>query len=194
MKMHTVQQLPEGYDIIEVIDLQKDKKTALIVNIVAVVVYFILFIAMNMVYPFYNWIDDLFEKGTFALNMIIMAVSYIAYIVAHEATHGLAMKHFGARKMQFGFTGLYAYAGSREDYFDKKAYICISLAPVVVWGVIFTLGMILLPDWFWIMSILQIANISGAAGDFFVTWKTLHYPDDMYVMDTGVNMTVYSKK
>ena len=40
--------------------------------------------------------------------------------------------------------------------------------------------------------ILQIANVSGAAGDVFVTLRLLRLPRDLLVRDTGVAMTVYS--
>ena len=40
--------------------------------------------------------------------------------------------------------------------------------------------------------ILQIANVSGAAGDVYVTLRLLRLPRDLLVRDTGVAMTVYS--
>jgi hypothetical protein len=48
--------------------------------------------------------------------------------------------------------------------------------------------------WFWVVYLIQIANISGAAGDFFVTVKFLKMPRDILVQDYGVGMTVYSKE
>jgi hypothetical protein len=40
---------------------------------------------------------------------------------------------------------------------------------------------------------LQTINISGAAGDLFVTFKMFGYPKDILVTDTGLSMTVYSR-
>lgn len=45
------------------------------------------------------------------------------------------MKAFGTKKVKFGYTGVYAFAGS-NDYYTKGAYLIIALAPVVVWGVV----------------------------------------------------------
>ena len=47
-------------------------------------------------------------------------------------------------------------------------------------------------DWFWVIWFWQIMNVSGAAGDVYVTVKLLRQPQDILVKDTGVAMTVYS--
>jgi hypothetical protein len=89
---------------------------------------------------------------------------------------------------------MYAYAGS-EAYFNKKSYIIIALAPVVIWGAVLGVLCAVLPQsWFWVVYLIQIGNISGAAGDFYVTFKFLKLPKDILVNDTGVAMTVYTKK
>ena len=114
-------------------------------------------------------------------------------MVLHEIVHGIAMKMCGTKKVRYGFTGLYAYAGS-DDYYDKKAYIFIALAPVVFWGVVLLIINLLVPiGWFWVVYFIQIINLSGAAGDLFVTAKFLRLPNDVLVKDYGVSMTVYSK-
>ena len=37
-------------------------------------------------------------------------------------------------------------------------------------------------------------NISGAAGDLYVSWKFTKLPADILINDVGVSMTVYSKE
>jgi hypothetical protein len=69
------------------------------------------------------------------------------------------------------------------------------LAPVVVWGVVLAIAQIFTPiEFFWIPWFIQITNISGAAGDAFVTAKFGKMPKDILVTDSGVGMTVYSKE
>ena len=115
-----------------------------------------------------------------------------AYIVLHELTHAVVMKAVGGGKVNFGFTGLYAFAGSREDYFDKTAYRCIALAPLVLWGIVFAAATVFVPrSWFWVVWFLQAGNIGGAAGDVYVTVKLWNKPASILVMDTGVDMTVF---
>ena len=63
------------------------------------------------------------------------------------------------------------------------------------WGVVLTVLLIIVPrNWFWTVYFIQMMNISGAAGDLFVTFKFMKMPKDILVMDTGVGMTVYSKQ
>ena len=104
------------------------------------------------------------------------------------------MKLCGTKKVKYGFTGLYAFAGS-EDYYNKKAYIFIALAPVVLWGVVLAVINPFVPvEWFWIVYLVQIMNLSGAAGDLFVTIKFSRMPRDILVQDSGLGMTVFSKE
>lgn len=102
------------------------------------------------------------------------------------------MKHFCKTKVNYGFTGLYAYAGS-EAFYDKISYIIIALAPVIVWGIVLLIINCFVSDvWFWSVYFIQICNISGAAGDFYVTYRFLQLPSDIFIQDTGVSMTIYS--
>ncbi|MBQ1877199.1 MAG: DUF3267 domain-containing protein [Erysipelotrichaceae bacterium] len=190
--MNSVQTLPEGYEVIEKMELQKDKKTMLLVNGLAVAIFVVMSVIMNIICPLPEWFMSP-DRGSDIGNLLIISLGYIAYIVLHEFTHGAAMKYFGGQKVDFGFTGMYAFAGSKVDYFARKPYIVISLAPVVLWGIVFTVLMIVFPGYLWSLYFLQMGNMAGAAGDFYVTWKMLHMPEDVYVQDTGVSMTVYSR-
>ena len=88
---------------------------------------------------------------------------------------------------------MYAFAGS-DDYYAKKPYIFIALAPIVVWGIVLAVINLLVPrQWFWMVYLIQVINLSGAAGDLFVTVKFSRLPKDILVRDYGVGMRVYSK-
>ena len=188
-----LQKLPQEYRQIEIIDLQKNKKQALLVNGLAAAIMVVMMFGMNAKISFIDWLDSL-EGSQPIVRMIVVAVAYVLYIIAHELTHGITMKLMGGKMVKYGFTGLYAFAGSEKDYFNRKPYICIALAPVVVWGIIFLVLQLVLPfSWAWVIYFLQMGNISGAAGDLYVTARMLRMPDTVYVMDTGVNMTVYDK-
>ncbi|MBP3700652.1 MAG: DUF3267 domain-containing protein [Lachnospiraceae bacterium] len=84
---------------------------------------------------------------------------------------------------------------SSDDYYDKRSYITIGLAPVVVWGIVIAIvNTFVSLEWFWVAYLIQIVNVSGAAGDIYVTAKFSRMPKDILVKDTGVGMTVYSKE
>lgn len=182
--------LPAGYRLAETIDLQKDKKAALKVNLLGLGAMLLMILAML---PFRRLhLPQTGEPGPFLLRAAVLCAAYLAYIALHELTHAAVMRHFGARKVRFGFTGLYAFAGSEEDYFAKLPYRAIALAPLLVWGVLFGLLCLLVPrDWFWTAWLLQVGNVSGAMGDVWVTLHLRHRPDACLIRDTGVNMQVW---
>ena len=190
--MKAVETLPEGYEEIYSVDLQKDKKTALLVNLLALVIAALLVVPMHFFVP----ITTLFSMeqgfGKFTLRYVVFLLSIIVYMVLHELVHGIAMKLCGTKKVKYGFTGMYAFAGS-EDYYAKKPYIFIALAPVVLWGLVLALINPFVPtDWFWVVYFIQVMNLSGAAGDLFVTVKFSRFPKDILIKDYGVGMKVFS--
>ena len=187
------QSLPEGYREILQINLQKDKQAALKISIGGGIAMFILLVIGSLIVP----IRELFSmgfSGNTLLKIGVLLLGYIAYIILHELTHAAVMKAVGGGKVVFGFTGLYAFAGSKEDFFDKAAYRYIALAPLVLWGIIFAVMSAAVPHgWFWVIWFLQAGNIGGAAGDVFVTVKLWKKPASILVMDTGVDMTVFDR-
>lgn len=186
--------LPEGYIEHFSIDLQKDKKTAVFVNVFATVIAVIMVIAMSFAVPIGIILDTSQGLDIFLLRCIAVIVGSIAYLILHEAVHGIAMKICGTKKIKYGFTGLYAFAGS-DDYYSKKPYIFIALAPIVLWGVVLLIVNLLVPiQWFWVVYFIQVMNISGAAGDIYVSVKFSKLPKDMLVRDSGTSMTVYIKE
>ncbi|MBQ7956951.1 MAG: DUF3267 domain-containing protein [Clostridia bacterium] len=192
--MKAIENLPESYRLIYDIDLQKDKKTAIAVNLSAFIIMVLLAVPMHFVVP----ISSLFsmEDGmkNYILRLSFLVLFYILYMIFHELVHGIAMKICGTKKVKYGFTGMYAFAGSK-DFYDKKSYIFIALAPVVLWGVVLAVVNCFVTDeWFWVIYFIQIANLSGAAGDLFVTVKFSKLPRDILIQDYGVGMKVYSQK
>lgn len=192
--MRSFSALPGDYKEIVSIDLQKNKKLMLLVNVIAVI------IAVAMVIPaaFAVPISALFDMSHGLLNYAIrfgaLLVLMVVYMVLHELVHGAAMKICGTKKIKYGFTGMYAFAGS-DEYYDKRGYIFIALAPVILWGAVLAVVNCLVPtEWFWVVYLLQVMNISGAAGDLYVTVKFLPLPKDILVKDYGVGMTVYTKQ
>ncbi len=190
--MKSRKELPVGYTEIFSVDMKKDKKMAWGLNITAAVVTVIMIVCAAFHVPITALFDMSEGLGVYAARFGIIVLSCIAYIVAHEAVHGLVMKAFGTTKVKFGFTGLYAFAGS-EEYYDKCSYILIALAPLVLFGVIFgVLCAVVSPCWFWVVYFLQIINVSGAVGDVYVTIRFSRMPKDILVQDNGTDMTVYS--
>lgn len=185
--------LPGGYKPCLFVDLQKDKKLSILINLLALLIAAAMAVPMHFAVPITTLFDMEQGMGAYFLRFAVLLAGVVAYIVLHEAVHGIAMKLCGTKKVKYGFTGLYAFAGS-EDYYSKGAYIFIALAPVVLWGVVmFAINLFVPTAWFWVVYMIQIMNISGAAGDAYVTVRFSKLPKDILVQDTGLSMTVYSK-
>lgn len=185
--------LPAGYAESEKIDLVKHKKQMLLVNGLALLLAAVLVITGMLIQP--EGASSLFDLkqnalGT-AFKCLVILIGIIAYVIGHEAVHGVFMWHYSRVKPNFGFSFTYAYAGS-EVYFAKNAYLVIALAPVTVWfAVLGVLNLLVPADWFWVVWFIQIMNVSGAAGDFYVFCRILKVRDTVLVQDTGTAMTVY---
>ncbi len=191
--MKSLENLPEGYNEILSVDLQKNKKLALLVNGLAIAIAVLLAVPMNFYIPISTLFDSSKEFGEYMLHMGALLLGIFAYTILHELVHGITMKLAGTKKVKYGFTGMYAFAGS-NDYYDKKTYIIIALAPVVVWGIVLgALNAFVPAEWFWVVYIIQIMNLSGAAGDYYVSFKFSKLPKDIWVHDCGTSMKVYSK-
>lgn len=187
MNRRCIQELPRKYQKILSFDLQNDSKLALLVNGIAIGIALVM-LAVGF------FLKRGFSLFTSLPSLAAFLACVVVYMVLHELVHGLCMKLFGAKKVRFGFTGLYAFAGSSE-YFQKGAYITVALAPLVVWGVVLlALNIAAGPEFFWFVYLLQLVNVSGAAGDLYVSLRFWRMPKDVLVQDTGVSMTVFAPR
>lgn len=191
--MRSYTELPEGYGEILKIDLQKDKKLMLLVNGIALIIMVVMFAVAACFVPL-STLFDFDNLSDLRLRLIVMCVLMILYIVLHEAVHGIVMRCYCSAKVKFGFTGMYAFAGS-QGYYCRKHYTVIALAPIVVWGIVLLIANFFVNEsWFYVVYLVQVANISGAAGDLYVSWRMGRLPADILIQDSGVAMTVYSRQ
>lgn len=107
----------------------------MLVNGLALLIAAAMIVLMNLFVP----LATLWRENNSLIKCLVFLVSLVAYTFLHELVHGIAMKAFGTKKVKFGFTGMYAFTCS-DDYYNKKSYIVIALAPVVVF--LFILGLI----------------------------------------------------
>lgn len=189
--MKAIGVLPEDYGEIYSLNLQKDKRTAIIVNLLALAIAAVMAVSMNFFVPVTSFFDMSGGIVRYFLRLAALIVLMVLYMVLHELVHGIAMKLCGTKRVKYGFTGLYAFAGS-EDYYDKKSYIFIALAPIVLWGTVLAVVNFFVPtEWFWIVYMIQLINISGAAGDLFAAVKFSRMPKNILIQDSGVSMRVF---
>ena len=189
--MKAVSTLPEGYREILSVDMKKDKKLFLLLNGLSLLIGAVFGVPMHFYIPFTTL--GMGGQKAYYIHIAVLFVGMFLYIILHELVHGIAMKLCGTKKIKYGFTSVYAYAGS-DDYYSKKPYVAIALAPIVVWGVILGIINALVPmEWFWVVYFIQLINLSGAAGDLYVTAKFAKLPKDILIRDYGVAMKVYAR-
>ena len=183
--------LPASYVPIRKIDFQKNKKLALTVNLLSILLLILTIWIGNFIIPLRAVLT---HSGVLLLTTGTGCIGLAAYLILHELIHGIFMKVFGGTKLNYGFTGLYAYA-SCNAFFDKKSYFIISLAPVVLWGLCLTIASLFVPSWlFWGIHLIQAANISSSVGDIYVALVLLRMPKETLTYDFGTKMFLYAPK
>ena len=188
--MRSTWTLPEGYSQKFLIDLKDNKKQFWIVNGLSILIMLLLLAAFFQL-MWYGFMELHFEG--LPRQVLVMLLGTVAYIPFHELVHGVFMRRYSGKKANYGFTLVYAYAGS-ECYFTRRDHRVIALAPVTFWGLVFLILLFLLPvNWRWVPYAWQLFNLSGAAGDFYVFWRLGREPDTVLCQDTGVKMTVFDR-
>ena len=129
--IHVYESLPTGYREALSIHLQQDKRLAKGINGFALAIGLVLGIGMHLLIPIQTLFDVSEGLPRYILSFSVLLVGSLAYIFLHEAVHGITMRYFGAKRVKYGWTGLYAYAGS-DEYFDHMSYLTVALAPVIV--------------------------------------------------------------
>lgn len=185
--------LPGGYVLFKTVNLQAQRRLAVGINAAALGIAAIMIAAAIFFVPFRRFISFSQPQASDALRLLLLVPAILIYIVTHELIHGLFMRRYSGMKPKYGFSGLYAYAGS-PAFFDRKSYLKIAMAPVLIWFFLLLAANLLLPDTlFWFAYILQILNISGAAGDFYIAWISRAMPADVLIRDWGYEMEFYCR-
>lgn len=190
-KIYAFWQLPEDYEVYRHVRLDQDKKALWILTGLQTALAAGMILLGLKLCP----ISEAFsmEIGRIIMGFAAMAVGVFVYILGHEWVHGVFIRLFSGRPATFGWKSGMAYAGS-EAYFGRFAYTVIALSPLVVWGLI--LGLLLgdvSRQWFWYLYAIQIFNVSGAAGDLYVTALIVKAPKGMVARDSGTEMIFYCK-
>ena len=187
------QYLLPGYDLYDTIDLARDRKMLIGINLSGMALMVVMFIYGFMWQPKMKVHFDQNFLGVI-VGFAVMIAGYIAYIILHEWVHGVFIRIFSGEKAQYGLQLSKGYAFAKSDYFfGKAAYIVIALAPVVIWGAVLHVLMGAVPaQWYMTVFFIQTMNIGGAVGDYYVTWRILRMPEGVLVIDSGTSMKFFA--
>jgi hypothetical protein len=189
----STQTLPANYILGGTIDLSKDRRTLLILNIVGLGLFLISawFFSWLAVTIRPNIADRAFSFSSSSLSGLIWPLVWILAItvgmlVLHEAVHGILFWIFTANRPRFGFRGYYAFAAAPEWYIVRRFYLIVALAPAVL-ITMFGIAAIFLvtEDMLLGLLFLMTANFSGSVGDMMVAFWLVRKPNETLVQDSG---------
>ena len=181
-----------GYKECTKIDLVKNKKEALLVNIYGIIIMVVMAVFIPLLIM--GGIIEFNLETTFPLFSIVLLISLILYIPLHEIVHGIVLKKYTDEKLSFGWKLVYAYCGSKEAVVDRKEYYAVALAPLLVFSVVFISLMVLNPSLSLVWYVMEIMNVSGSVGDIYVSIKLRKEKSrDILITDSGTDMSFWSR-
>ena len=181
-----------GYKECTKIDLVKNKKEALLVNIYGIIIMVVMAVFIPLLIM--GGIIEFNLETTFPLFFIVLLISLILYIPLHEIVHGIVLKNYTDEKLSFGWKLVYAYCGSKEAVVDRKEYYAVALAPLLVFSFVFISLMVLNPSLSLVWYVMEIMNVSGSVGDIYVSIKLRKEKSrDILITDSGTDMSFWSR-
>ena len=181
-----------GYKECTRIDLVKNKKEALLVNIYGIIIMVVMAVFIPLLIM--GGLIEFNLETTFPLFFIVLLLSLILYIPLHEIVHGIVLKKYTDEKLSFGWKLVYAYCGSKEAVVDRKEYYAVALAPLLVFSVVFISLMVLNPSLSLVWYVMEIMNVSGSVGDIYVSIKLRKEKSrDILITDSGTDMSFWSR-
>lgn len=175
--------LPKSYKKILEVDLKKNHKLSLLIGALA------LFIGIAMLVPVFIYSRNNFVKIS-EINMPIMilitVVGVIACVSLCKFMRGFFIRIFSDKKDGAAFD---------DCYLNRKNYIIVSLAPIVILGIILAVINFAVPSsWFFVVYIIQTVNVANGAANYFFILKLMELPSDILIKNKGTVMTVFNKK
>ncbi|MDT8336591.1 MAG: DUF3267 domain-containing protein [Candidatus Izemoplasmatales bacterium] len=187
--------LPENYVEDFQIDLLKDKKKLLLINVLSLVLLIPVALAYYLIINFTDKTLEITVENLPTWKLMISIVSMLVYIIVHELIHAIFFKLGTKGKVKFGFHGIMASASVPGVYFYKKPYLLAGLAPAAIMSVVLIIPMFFFNDYdLFLLFLLFSVHFSGCVGDFYIAIKLLKYPEDTLVEDTGTGMKFFVKK
>jgi hypothetical protein len=184
--------LPEGYVQSGEINLKKNRRLAIALNLIAVPVaalsFFMLLFFAGLVRP-----SLMNSTGTITVGVwvIVLGLMLLLFTI-HELIHGFFFWVFTRSRPVFALRLFYAYAGAPDWYIPTRQFMIVALGPLVIIGVVGMLLMLLVPESWVVLIVLMVAfNTGGSVGDVLVFTRLLKLSPMGLANDTGDVMSFY---
>ena len=184
--------LPEGYAQSGEINLKKNKRLTILLNIAAFFVFIISFFVLSIFGGMFRSDTKNISGSITVGSMLILLGLVVVILITHELIHGFFFWVFTRSRPVFALHLLYAYAGAPTWYIPSRQYAFVALGPLVVIGVVGFLFMLLAPvNWLLMIIFLVALNTGGATGDLLVFIRLLKISPSSFTNDTGDVVTFY---
>ena len=191
----STQTLPEGYAQSGEINLKKNKRLAITLNIVAsfgaVISFYLLSSFAALVRP---GIMNL--SGTITVGVVAVLVGLVVLLLTiHELVHGFFFWVFTRSRPVFAIRLFYAYAGAPDWYIPTRQFAFVAVGPLVIIDAVGLLLMLLVPEsWVLALVLLVAFNTAGSMGDLLVFTRLFKLSPTCLANDTGDVVTFYERQ
>ncbi|MFK5689369.1 DUF3267 domain-containing protein [Ornithinimicrobium sp. LYQ92] len=178
-------ELPSSYRMHESVDLKENGKVAVLIQVISVLVA-VAMMGLAVVQDL-----ALASGWSSAVTVAVTLFSCVVYMAAHELTHGAFLWALTGARPQFSVRLPYLTTGN-EAYLNKRSFVVVALAPLLVWGVVFVLLLLLAPqDLLLTTYVLLVLNLASSAGDVVQAIAAARFPAAALIRDNGHDTTVY---
>lgn len=185
--------LPPGYEPLYTLDLTKDLRVGMYLNLAVLFMFFVfsyLFISVGRTLRPEAWAGEQTLLGE--VGLLDLLIVFALMIILHEGIHGLFFWVFTRERPKFGLKLLYAYAAAPDWYIRRNPFMWVGLSPMLL---ISFFGVAVIPlvpsSWMPVLILFLTINAAGSMGDVFIVLKLLSQPDDALIQDLGDSFTIY---
>jgi hypothetical protein len=190
----STQTLPVEYVQSGEINLKKNNRLAIALNIAAFFVFILSFILLSIFGGVVRLGATNISGSITVGTMLILIGLTVIVLITHELIHGFLFWVFTRSRPVFALRLSYAYAGAPTWYIASRQYAFIALGPLVIIGVVGLFLMLLVPvSWILMVALLVALNTGGAIGDIYVFIRLLKRSKTNLVNDTGDVVTFYEQ-
>jgi hypothetical protein len=200
--MQPVQVLPPTYHPIGTLDITKDHRALLFLNLFGFLLLVLsgwFFLQAIIGLRRAEIADGIVRLEVSSLLDTILMVAGILlltalYVGVHEAIHGFFFWLFTRSRPLFAFRWTYAYAAAPDWFLPRNQYLLTSLAPLIF----ITLGgLAVIPvvpaSWLLGVWFVLTMNAGGSVGDLLVAGWLLRQPPTCLAQDRGDSVTLFNQ-
>lgn len=194
VKIFSTTTLPCGYRQTAEINLAKDHRLAIRLNIAGLI---LMVLSLLLLGAFLRWARPDLSIGARAFwpdlraGLGLLAAVAVTMLV-HELIHGFFFRLFTGSRPVFAVRPLYAFAAAPDWLIPARHYWIIGLAPLALINAAGLLCMLLAPaGWIPLLVLLVTLNTGGSVGDIFIVVRLLGLSRDALARDAGDRVSFF---